>query len=203
MTQQAQAIEFWFDFSSPYAYFASLSIEEVAARHGRTVQWRPFMLGVLFKTTGMTSLSQMPLRGDYAKHDWLRLARRAGVPFNPPETHPATQLPASRAYYWIEGERPELAASFAKRVFQDYFSAGQDTAQPDHVAKIAFDLGIGPTAVLEAVALPAVKEEVRVRTDEALRRGVFGSPFFIVDGEPFWGHDRLPMLEEWLQRGGW
>ena len=77
MNQQAQTIEFWFDFSSPYAYFASLSLEEIAERHHRSVQWRPFMLGVLFKTTGMTSLAQTPLRGDYAKHDWLRLARRA------------------------------------------------------------------------------------------------------------------------------
>jgi len=92
---------------------------------------------------------------------------------------------------------------FAKRVFQSYFSAGHDTAQPDRVAAIASDLGIAATAVIEAIALPAVKEEVRARTDEALRRGIFGSPFFVVDGEPFWGHDRLTMLDEWLQRGGW
>ena len=52
MTQQSPIIEFWFDFSSPYAFFASLSIEEIAARHRRSVQWRPFMLGVLFKATG-------------------------------------------------------------------------------------------------------------------------------------------------------
>jgi 2-hydroxychromene-2-carboxylate isomerase len=203
MTQQSPTIEFWFDFSSPYAFFASLSIEEIAARHRRSVQWRPFMLGVLFKATGMTSLTQTPLRGDYAKHDWLRLARRAGVVFNPPESHPATQLPASRAFYWIESKRPELAVPFAKRVFQSYFSAGHDTAQPDRVAAIASDLGIAATAVIEAIALPAAKEEVRARTDEALRRGIFGSPFFVVDGEPFWGHDRLTMLDEWLQRGGW
>lgn len=203
MTLQSQTVEFWFDFSSPYAYFASLSIEDVAKRHGRSVIWRPFMLGVLFKATGMTSLTQTPLRGDYAKHDWLRLARHAGVAFNPPANHPATQLPASRAYYWLEVERPELAALFARGVFHAYFSAGHDTGQADQVAKIASDLGIAPAAVLEAIALPAVKEEVRARTDEALRRGVFGSPFFIADGEPFWGHDRLPMLDEWLERGGW
>ena len=203
MNQQAQTIEFWFDFSSPYAYFASLSLEEIAERHHRSVQWRPFMLGVLFKTTGMTSLAQTPLRGDYAKHDWLRLARRAGVAFSPPESHPVTQRPASRAFYWIEKERPELAVPFAKRVFQSYFSAGNDTSHSDRVAAIASEWGIAETAVHEAIGLPAVKQEVRARTDEALRRGIFGSPFFVVDGEPFWGHDRLPMLDDWLQRGGW
>ena len=72
----ADMLEFWFDFSSPYAYFGALDIEALAAKHKRRVLWRPFLLGAAFKTTGMQPLINMPMRGDYARRDWARLARR-------------------------------------------------------------------------------------------------------------------------------
>lgn len=81
-------VEFWFDFSSPYAYFAAVTIEDRLAPYGRPIVWRPFLLGVLFQKTGMTSLSRTPLRGDYARGDWQRLSRILDVPFALPPHHP-------------------------------------------------------------------------------------------------------------------
>src|SRR5437773_2611093 len=92
-------IEFWFDFASGYAYFAALEIEALAERHGRTVAWRPFALGAAFKVTGAQGLSRTPLKRDYARRDWQRLARLKGVPFSLPENHPRTGLPAIRAFF--------------------------------------------------------------------------------------------------------
>ena len=109
-------IEFWFDFASGYAYFAALEIEELAKRHGRKVAWRPFTLGAAFKVTGSQGLSRTPLKGDYARRDWQRLARLKGVPFNPPENHPKTGLPAIRAFYHVERTAPDVAAALAKRI---------------------------------------------------------------------------------------
>lgn len=197
------AVEFWFDFSSPYAYFASLRVEEVAARHGRPVLWRPFMLGVAFKHTGMGSLSRTPLRGDYARRDWARLARHEGVAFRLPPGHPITALPASRAFYWLDETRPALAPAFAKAVFQAYFIENRDLTKAAEVAAIAAGLGLDRLTVEAAIADPAIKDLFKRRTEEAIARGVFGSPFFLVDGEPFWGADRLGMIDEWLSRGGW
>ncbi|HEX6102775.1 MAG TPA: DsbA family protein, partial [Alphaproteobacteria bacterium] len=77
----AAPIEFWFDFSSPYGYFGSRRIEGIAARHGRTVRWRPFLLGVLFQTTGQSPLLNQPVRGPYARRDIERTSRLYGVPF--------------------------------------------------------------------------------------------------------------------------
>jgi 2-hydroxychromene-2-carboxylate isomerase len=91
-------IEFWFDFSSPYAYFASLQIEAVADRHQRAVRWRPFLLGPAFRLTGMQPLTNTPLRGDYARRDWSRLARELRVPFALPEPHPIATLAPGRAF---------------------------------------------------------------------------------------------------------
>src|SRR5439155_1522248 len=92
-------VEFWFDFASGYAYFGALEIEALAERHGRTVAWRPFTLGAAFKVTGAQGLSRTPLKRDYARRDWQRLARLKGVPFSLPENHPRTGLPAIRAFY--------------------------------------------------------------------------------------------------------
>ena len=111
------SVEFWFDFSSGYAYFAAQEIDALAARHGRTVLWRPYMLGAAFKVTGATGLSRTPMKGDYARHDWARIARLKKLPLVFHPDHPITQLPATRAYYWIEREQPVQR----KRQFQAHY----------------------------------------------------------------------------------
>ncbi len=197
------AIEFWFDFSSGYAYFAAQSIDDIGDRTGRDVLWRPYMLGAAFKITGARGLSSTPLKGDYARKDWARLSRKMGVPFSIPEGHPITALPASRAYYWIEEQFPDKAHEFARCAFRAYYVDGVDMTEPRNVAKVAASLGVPEDALCDGIASTAIKERVKNASAEALEKGVFGSPFFIVDGEPFWGWDRMPMLEEWLTRGGW
>src|SRR5258708_23932521 len=83
----ANPIEFWFDFSSGYAYFAAQEIDALGARVKRSILWRPYMLGTAFKVTGMRGLSSTPVKGDYARYDWARASRKKGVPFAPPEDH--------------------------------------------------------------------------------------------------------------------
>ena len=196
-------IEFWFDFSSGYAYFAAFTIDAVAERHGRSVLWRPYMLGVVFKKTGARGLSGTPLKGDYARHDWARLSRMTGLPFSPPSNHPITALPASRAYYWIAEHYPEASHEFARSALRAYFAEGRDMTSPGNVAAVGATLGL-PARELEAgISSDPIKAKVRAVSEEALSRGIFGSPFFVVDGEPFWGWDRIPMLEKWLESGAW
>jgi len=196
-------IEFWFDFSSGYAYFAAATIDEIADRQGRTVLWRPYMLGVAFKHTGVRGLSSTPMKGDYARRDWARLSRQTGLAFQPPENHPITALPASRAYYWVEEHAPEVAHDFARAAFHAYFAEAQDMTLPANVAAVGAKLGL-PAAEIEAgISSEPIKAMVKAASDEAIAKGVFGSPFFLVDGEPFWGLDRIPMLKSWLETGGW
>jgi len=194
------AIEFWFDFSSGYAYFAAQTIDALAERNGRAVRWRPYMLGVAFKATGAKGLSRTPLKGDYARRDWARISKATGVPFAIPESHPITALPASRAYYWMEDHFPHQAHEFARRAFRAYFADGVDMTQPQNVAAIANPLGASAAALCDGIASEPIKARVKEAGAEALEKGVFGSPFFLVDGEPFWGWDRMPMLEDWLRK---
>lgn len=192
-------IEFWFDFASGYAYFAALEIDELAERHGRTVVWRPFTLGAAFKVTGAQGLSRTPLKREYARRDWQRLARLKGVPFRPPENHPKTGLPAIRAFYDLERRDAGMAAALAKRIIIGYFQNGLDTDDPNAIATVGASLGIDRDTVLAGIADPEVKIIARQQGEQAVARGVFGSPWIFVDDEPFWGSDRLPMVERWLE----
>jgi 2-hydroxychromene-2-carboxylate isomerase len=202
--QVRSPIEFWFDFASGYAYFAALEIEALAERHGRSVLWRPFTLGAAFKVTGAQGLSRTPLKGEYARRDWQRLARLKGVVFKLPERHPKVGLAAIRAFYHIDRIDPPAAARLAKHIITGYFQDGLDTDDPDAIAQAASRLpGLDRESVLAGINDPEVKAIARQHGEAVVARGVFGSPWIFVDGEPFWGSDRLAMVEQWLATGPW
>lgn len=196
-------IEFWFDFSSPYGYVASQLIEGVAARHGRTVNWHPVLLGPIFKAVGTAPLTAMPIKGEYSRHDFARTARYHKVPFHLPQGFPAGTQVAARAFYLIADGDEEMARDFAGRVFRAYFAEGRDVADPAVVMEIAKAAGADAAALAEPLKGEAIKERLKSEVGKAMAAGVFGSPFFIVDGEPFWGVDRIPAMEEWMRTGGW
>jgi len=195
----AKPIDFYFDFSSPYGYLASTQIDDLAKRHKREVAWHPFLLGAAFKVTGQKPLVEQPLRGAYHAHDFARSARLLGVPFQLPEKFPFFGLAASRAFYWLSGDN--RAKQLAKAVFHAAFGEGRDVTPIPVVAALARDLGI--EGLEQGIELPETKEKLRTVTDQAIAEGIFGSPFFIVDGEAFWGHDRLAQVDRWLATGGW
>lgn len=196
-------LEFWFDFSSPYAFFAAREVEAMAARVGRRARWRPFLLGALFPKTRMAPLTQQPLRGTYGLRDWARQARRHGVRFAIPDFFPVAAQAPSRMFLHLEQADPERAVPFARAQFAALFSDGIDISRPEAAAAVGARLGLDETALLDAAGDPALKQRLRDQTAEAEARGVFGAPFFFADGEPFWGADRLAMVEDWLRSGGW
>ena len=203
MSSKKAPIEFWFDFVSPYGYLASTQINEIAHDHGRTVVWKPFLLGAVFKVTGAGPLTDYPLKAPYMVHDMKRFARLLGVEFALPEKFPVSSVTASRAFYWLEAHHARLAVPFAEKVYEAFFTQGQDISSPEVVVDLICSLGVMHDEAAAGIADPAVKEKLRVVTEEAIERGVFGSPVVSVDGELFWGADRLWMVEEWLDTGGW
>ena len=199
----ADTIDFYFDFSSPYGYFASAVIDELAARHGRQVVWRPILLGAVFKITGQQPLPTIPLKGSYAKHDLARSARLYDVPFKLPTKFPIAGQAPIRAYYWLADRDAPLARRLAQALYRAYFAEDRDIANPEVTANVAAKLGIVREDLVQALNDPAVKERLKNEVDAAIERGVFGSPYIVVDGEPFWGADRLDQVDRWLRSGGW
>lgn len=196
-------IEFWFDFSSPYAYIASTLIDDIAEEYGRTVTWRPMLLGPIMKQTGNTPLLNQPMKGEYTRRDSARMAKFFEVPFTLPDPFPIAALAATRGFYWLEATAPDKAVPFAMACLERYYVDGQDISKPEEVAAAAETVGVDANALLEAVADQQWKDKAKAMVEEAMSKGVCGAPFFIVDGEPFWGADRLWMVEEWLESGGW
>lgn len=196
-------LEFYFDFSSPYGYIAANRIDAIAAKHGRSVIWRPFLLGVAFRSSGGQPLVDYPMKGDYSRADFDRSAREHAIPFAMPARFPLATQTASRGFYWLDAQDPELARRFAKAAYAAYFAEGQDITDMAVLGELASGLGIDAPAMLAAAASEPWKARLRDVTDAAVGRGVFGSPFIFVDGEPFWGADRLDMIDRWLARGGW
>lgn len=196
------AIDFWFDFSSPYGYMMAERIDALAEKHGRPVHWRPFLLGAVFKHTGGQPLPAQPLKGPYSKHDLQRSARFLGLPYTMPDAFPISTHQACRVFYWLESRNPQLAHDFALAVFRAYFTENRDISQMDVLQSIGAKLGIAEEAVVGATGDDAVKNHLRETCEAAIAGGVFGSPFVVIDGEPFWGADRLPQIERWLESGG-
>ena len=198
----AAPIDFYFDFSSPYGYFAATRISALATKYGRTVSWRPMLLGAVFKITGSAPLPTLPLKGPYSKRDMLRTARYLDIPFSFPDPFPiSTQAPA-RAVYWLEQQAPQQIESAVLALYRAYFVDGKDISSPEVTAEVLAPLGFEPAKVVAALGDPAIKDRLKQQTTAAIDRGVFGSPYVVVDDEPFWGHDRLDQVERWLAQGG-
>ena len=196
-------IEFWFEFSSPYGYIASQLVPGLEARVGRRIAWRPFLLGPVFKATGQAPLVDIPMKGDYSRRDFARSARFHGVPFTMPPKFPIGTVAAVRAFYWAEQRDAATARALADRLYRAYFAEGQDIGDAATVLRLAGEVGLDAAALAQALQDPAVKDLAKRHVDAAIERGIFGSPFFIVDGEPFWGNDRLEQVDLWLESGGW
>lgn len=199
----AEPIQFYYDFASPYGYLAATRISALAARHGRTVQWKPMLLGVAFKATGGAPLPSVPLKGEYSQRDMLRTARLMDVPLRIPSKFPIASQSPARVIYWLESRGAARQEEATLALYRAYMVEDKDISSPEVTAEVATGFGLDRQQVLDLIADPAMKDKLRQETEAAIQRGVFGSPFVFVDGEPFWGCDRLAQVERWLQTGGW
>ena len=184
-------IEFFFDISSPYSYFAATQIGALGRRVGLPVQWRPFLLGGVFRAVGNQPPAALPARAPYLLKDLHRWSAHYGVSFAFPSIFPMNSLLAMRALTAVPDEgRQEAALS----LFTAYWVDNQDLTRPEVVARF-----IGQDALVKAVD-PDIKVQLRATTDEAVKRGAFGAPTIFVGEEMFFGNDRLHFVETAAQK---
>jgi 2-hydroxychromene-2-carboxylate isomerase len=197
-------LELWFDFSCPYAYLASRRARHLAPG----VDWRPMLLGGVFRGSGagdgpMATLS--PQKAAHNVHDMHRWAEIFAEPFRLPPTHPMRTVLALRTLLALP--RTHWPAAI-EAIFAAYWQRGEDVARPEVVAQALRGAAI-PDEVIAAAARrtedPDIKDELRRRTDEAISLGIFGAPAWVLRdaGGPLliWGQDRMPWVEAVL--AGW
>lgn len=193
-------LDFYFDFSSPYGYFASTRINELAKKYGRRVDWHPFAGDTFKPSTSGTSLVQNPAKRAYTQRDYVRSAAFHQIDFKIPSVFPLDTRIATRAVMWTESKFGEdKGIALAQAIFAAYYVQDKNIGDPLVITEVGVSIGLNADELTEGMNNSFTKEQVRAEVDLATAKGVFGSPFVLLDGEPFWGFDRFDQLEAALQ----
>ncbi|HYV85833.1 MAG TPA: 2-hydroxychromene-2-carboxylate isomerase [Patescibacteria group bacterium] len=198
-------MEFWYDFASTYSYPAAMRIEELAGQAGVAIEWRPFLLGPLFQRQGWNDspFNIYPARGRYMWRDLERICARNGLPFRRPTGFPRHSVLAARVASL--DETGAVLPALTRALFRANFAEDRDIGVPEVVGQVLAELrreapGLpDPARLLARAVEPGNKERLRARTEEAWEAGLFGAPSFVVDGELFWGQDRLEEAFAWTR----
>jgi 2-hydroxychromene-2-carboxylate isomerase len=195
-------IVFWYEFASPYSYLSAMRIDDEAARAGVTVEWKPFLLGPIFKSQGWETspFNLYPAKGRYMVRDIGRIAAARGLPFKMPAVFPGNGLKAARL--GIAARSQGLLPAFSRAVFSAAFGKGLDIFDDAVLTDCLLAAGLDPDVTRSLAKDGAVKFELRAYTEQAQAIGIFGAPSFTtVDGELFWGDDRLDYALQWVRKG--
>ncbi len=193
-------IEFWFEFGSNYSYPAVMRLPDEARRAGLTIRWRPFLLGPIFQSFGWTTspFVMQKEKGAYVWRDMARLCAKHGLPWARPTVFPRRAILPMRVAL-LGAEEPWMAG-FCQRIMLRNFAHDTDIDDPGVVGDALGALGLDAPALLARAQAEDTKAALRAQTEAARRRGIFGAPMFFVDGEMFWGNDRLEDALAWAHR---
>jgi 2-hydroxychromene-2-carboxylate isomerase len=189
--------EFWYDFSSPFAYLGSTQVEALAARCQATIEWRPFLLGGLFKLIGTPDVPLFTWSEAKRRYTMLDMQRHAdlyGVPFRWPSHFPLLTVAPLRLAL---AAGPDIAR-LSRGVFHAFWAEDRDISKPEELTAVCTSLGL-PAELVGRTQDPAIKEALKRSTEEARDRGLCGAPSFVVGSEVFWGQDRLHFVERALR----
>ena len=197
----ASTLNFWFEFASTYSYPAAMRIAPLAAAHGVSLRWRPFLLGPIFKAQGWDNspFNLYPAKGRYMWRDLARICEALSLSFVQPSIFPQNTLLAARVA--MVGLAQDWGEDFCRAVYACEFGEGRNIGEPENIAAVLRALGQDTDAVMKEAQSDAIKSALRAQTEEAQRLGIFGAPSFVTfDGELFWGNDRLEAALAWAKR---
>lgn len=189
----SSTIEFFFDVGSPATYLAWTQLPELARRQNARIVWRPMLLGGVFQATGNSSPATIEAKGNYSRKDFQRYAQRYGVTLKHNPYFPINTLQLMRGATALLGS--DDFDPYLRAIFTAIWVDEQDMNQPEVVGQVLSRAGFDPTAVLQRISEPQVKEQLKATTAEAVTRGVFGAPTFFVGDQMFFGQDRLEFVE--------
>jgi 2-hydroxychromene-2-carboxylate isomerase len=193
-------LQFWFEFASTYSYVAASRIEQVASQAGVAIEWKPFLLGPVFREQGWddSPFNIYPTKGRYMWRDMERLCEKEHIPLRRPTEFPRNGLLAARVAR--VGARAGWCPRFSRGVYHANFAEDRDIGREETVLAILDALQLDGREVMASAQAPENKEGLRADTEEAMRLGIFGAPTFVVGQEVFWGNDRLEDAVAWCLR---
>ena len=193
-----KTVEFFYDYASPFSYLADCQLPAIAATHGATIDYRPAILGVLIVESGNQPPPTVPAKLAYMNADMRRWATRLDVPFVPNPAFPVRSIKLMRAALIAQdmGVFPRFHDAMWRAMWQDAANLGDPAVLAGTLAQADLDAD----AIVRGTQDDAIKARLKKNCDEALARGAFGLPTFFVDGEMFFGNDRVDFVGEALAR---
>jgi 2-hydroxychromene-2-carboxylate isomerase len=203
-----KTVDFYFDYSSTNSYFAAFLLPEICRKHDAVVNWLPIHLASLFRGTGFDVMAMTPRKARYLWRDHQRYAEFTGLPFRKPSRFPIKTSAALRATLMIPrltGENPDTYTAskmgdFAQAVMRAHWERDLDISDTALLGTLAHSLGVDADRLVAAADSDEARARLAAVTERSIACGVFGAPMFVVEGEMFWGKDRLDFVERWLSR---
>lgn len=190
-------VDFYYDFSSPNAYYSFVQLRDLVEDTGQDVAWKPvFLGGIMRELETDPPVMDNELKARYLQRDLERWGERYGIPFSFPSEFPIMTITPLRGALVVEEQNPDRLVPYLERVFEAYWVEDQNIGEDDVLAELAGDVGLDGQDLLDATQDPDVKDALHDRNEKALERGVFGVPTFVVDGEMYWGKDRFMFVRE-------
>ena len=193
-----KTVEFYFDVGSPTTYLAYTQLPRIAAAAGARIDWRPMLLGGVFKATGNTSPAAVPAKARWMGQDLAQWARRYGVAWAWNPFFPINTLTLMRGATALQMRDPAALPHYLDAVFAALWRDARNLGDPPVLAATLAAAGFDPAGLAALAADPEVKARLIATTDEAVARGVFGAPTFFVGDRMFFGQDRLDFVREAL-----
>lgn len=191
MMNNQPTLEFFYEFASTYSYLSAMRIEELAKTHNVQIRWRPFLLGPIFAKFGWqdSPFNIYPVKGAYMWRDLERTCLARGLPFKKPSVFPRNGLLAARVALYGMGQG--WGEEFSQQVFLANFGKDLDINSRQVLTSILKDLSLEAEVIFDKALSPGNKKALKLQTEQAQSLGVFGAPSFVINGELFWGDDRL------------
>jgi len=188
-----RTLEFYFDYGSPYSYLADTQVEAIARRTGAALVRKPMLLGGVFKATGNSSPAEQPAKAKWSAFDMPMWARYYGVPFQRNPHFPVNTLALMRgaAAAQLDG----VFDRYHPAMFKAMWVEGRNLNDAKEVAAVLTAAGLDAAKFASRIQEQDVKDRLKATTDEAVARGAFGAPTSFVDGQMFFGNDRLAFVE--------
>lgn len=197
---QPKPIEFWFSLGSTYTYLTATRLASVGRERGCTFLWRPFSVRTIMREQNNSPFANKPVKTAYMWRDIERRAAMYGIPFRGPAPYPIAELDFANQVATLAA-REGWCADYAAATYRRWFLDAQEPGSEPNLSDTLREIGQNPDRVIEAARGDDIVAAFHAATDQARALNVFGSPTFVVDGEVFWGDDRLDDALTWARHG--
>jgi len=187
-----KSFEFYFDFASPYSFLAHKQIRKIEKENSIIIKYMPILLGGLFNLSGIKANADIPIKAKYMIKDCKMWAEKNNISFKFNNYFPIKTLNLMRCV--LVAEKKDFTQMFINKIFDAIWKDGINLNDNLIVEKLLKNLDLNPKTFLVEASEAKIKEELKNRTNDAYKKGIFGAPSFLVNNKIFWGQDRIEFV---------